>query len=144
MTIPWYLYAFAASVLWGLHYNIIAKSLTVISPLTAYWVPTTIMMAGLPFFYKTLVADYHAVMASTNDVKAAVVAMSFTSFAASVLLYKAIAGSNATLASLIEISYPIFVVIIAFLFFNENHITPYVLLGGALVMIGTGIVIYGS
>ena len=144
MTIPWYLYAIGASLIWGLHYNLIAKSLTVVSPLTAYWLPTLLMVAGLPLFYKTLIDDYHTAMAAPWEVKASIVVMIFTSLAASVMTYKAIHMSNATLASLIEITYPIFVALVAYFLFNENHLNWNVALGGLIVMIGTGIVIYGS
>lgn len=138
----WWVYAIAAAMIWGIHYNIVAKSLTAASAITVYFLPNIILMLALPWWYKTLVADFHSIMAASNEVKISIVAVMFTSILASVAVYKAIHGSNATLASLIEISYPIFVALFAIIFFKENHLDWATVLGGFFVLLGTGLIIY--
>ena len=138
----WWLWAVAAAVIWGFHYNIVAKSLTAASPITVYFLPNIILMITLPWWYKTLVKDYHSIMAATTEVRVSVAVVMFTSIIASVAVYKAIHGSNATLASLIEISYPVFVALFAIVMFKENHLDWSTIVGGLLVLSGTGLIIY--
>jgi len=142
--VSWFLYAFTAAILWGVHYNIVGKSLTVMSPITVYFIPNIILIATLPFYYKTLVTDYQSLMVADTTVKLSTVGVMFTSIAASILLYKAIHGSNATLASLIEITYPIFVALFAFILFKENHMNWSVVFGGLLIMAGTILIVYNN
>jgi len=140
----WFLYAFTAAILWGVHYNIVGKSLTVMSPITVYFIPNIILIATLPLYYKTLINDYQSLMVADTSVKLSTIGVMFTSIAASILLYKAIHGSNATLASLIEITYPIFVALFAFILFKENHMNWSVVFGGLLIMAGTALIIYNN
>ncbi len=55
-------------------------------------------------------------------------------------IYHAIGGRNATVASLIEISYPLFVALFAWLFFRELQINWQTALGGLLILSGVSIV----
>ena len=61
-----------------------------------------------------------------------------------VLVYLAISGKNATLASLIEMTYPVFVVLFAYVFYKEMHVTSSVFIGGLMILIGAGIIIYNN
>lgn len=137
----WWMYALGAALIWGVHYNILGKAMTTITPLTAYWLPTVIMTVGLPFFYKTLAEDFHKTLAAPLDVKISVVLISFTSFLASIFLYKAIQEHNPVHASLIEVTFPIFVAIFALILFNENHFDWKTTLGGILILLGSMLVI---
>ncbi|MGH8046022.1 MAG: EamA family transporter, partial [Chthoniobacterales bacterium] len=58
--------------------------------------------------------------------------------------FMAIGEKNATLASLIEISYPIFVAFFAWLFFRETQFNFMTIVGGALVMGGVIVVFLGN
>ena len=140
--IAWWMYALFGALIWGAHYNLIAKAMTVASPLTIYTIPNILLFISLPFWYKTLAEDVQAILASDWDIKATVLAMMFTSILGTVAVYKAIHTSNATLASLIEITYPVFVALFAMVFFHQNHFTWPVALGGLLIMTGTGVIIY--
>lgn len=138
----WWLWALTAALVWGFHYNIVAKSLTVASPITVYFLPNILLMLALPWWYQTLVKDYHSIMAASVEIKSSIVVVMFTSIIASVAVYKAIHGSNATLASLIEISYPVFVALFAIIVFKENHLDWSTVLGGLLILTGTALIIY--
>jgi drug/metabolite transporter (DMT)-like permease len=60
------------------------------------------------------------------------------------LTYAAMGAKNPTLVSLIEISYPIFVVFFAWLFFGEMQLTTVTLVGGILVLTGVAVIIIGG
>ena len=140
--ITWWMYAVFAALIWGVHYNLIAKAMTAASPFTIYAIPNVILIASLPLWYKVLVNDFHNVMAASTEVKASVAAIMFTSILGTVAAYKAIHSSNATVASLIEITYPIFVAVFAAVLFHENHMNWPIAIGGTLIMLGTGVIIY--
>jgi drug/metabolite transporter (DMT)-like permease len=59
-------------------------------------------------------------------------------------LFLSIASKNATLASLIEISYPVFVAVFAYLLFREIHVNPSVIIGGLLVFAGVAMIIWNN
>jgi len=118
--------------------------MTVLSPLTAYWMPTIIMVLGLPFFYKQMISDWQTAMTATWDVKLAVGTIMFTSFMASWCLYKAIQMHNPVHAGLIEMMYPIFVATFGLLLFQENHFDLPTIIGGLLILGGAGIIVYSQ
>jgi drug/metabolite transporter (DMT)-like permease len=60
------------------------------------------------------------------------------------LTYAAMSAKNPTLASLIEISYPLFVVVFAWLFFREMQLNPMTICGGLLVIAGVAVIILGE
>jgi len=53
-----------------------------------------------------------------------------------------VAIKNATAVSAVEISYPLFVALFAWLFFREVQITPALVLGGALIFSGLGVILW--
>ena len=140
----WWMYALLGALTWGVHYNLIAKSMTEASPLTIYFIPNILLLITLPFWYKTVISDIQNLLTTSNEVRVSVVLMMFTSILGTVAVYKAIHMSNATYASLIEIAYPIFVALFAYLIFKENHLTWEVMLGGAFILVGTILVIINS
>jgi drug/metabolite transporter (DMT)-like permease len=60
------------------------------------------------------------------------------------LTYAAMSAKNPTLASLIEISYPLFVVLFAWLFFREMELNTMTIFGGLLVIVGVVVIILGE
>ena len=60
------------------------------------------------------------------------------------LTYVAMSAKNPTLASLIEISYPMFVVLFAWVFFREIQLNTMTLFGGLLVLAGVSVIILGE
>ena len=86
--------------------------------------------------------DYEALRSLGTTDKLSVAAIGLTSLLASALLFMSIESKNATLASLIEITYPVFVALFSFILFKHTHINPSVMLGGILVITGAGIIMY--
>ena len=63
-----------------------------------------------------------------------------SSAAGTLLIYVAIGEKNATLASLIEISYPLLVAVFAWLFFRQVEFNALTLVGAGLIMGGVALV----
>lgn len=144
MQIPWYVAAIGASVAWGLHYPLVdfaLKRLSLVSVLVLTALP---IVALVPFFHRTLAADYGAWRALPAGEQLTILALMLTSLFGALLLFLSIAGKNATLAALLEISYPVFVVLFAWLLFREWHVNASVALGALLVFTGVGLIIWNN
>lgn len=144
MSFPWYVPAIAAAVVWGLHYPLIEHALRRVS------LPTVVLLTALPMalvalaFPARLQEDWRAILQLPAGERALIAAVALTSLAGTVLLYLAVRGRNATLASLIEISYPAFVALFAWLLFRDWQLNGGVLLGAVLVFAGSAIIILNS
>lgn len=141
-TLPWYLAALAAAVVWGIHYPLVDHALKKLS------LPGVLLLTALPILLlamatlRHLQEDIAVLQTASWPERLLLLAPALTSLLGSVLLFAAIGSKNATLASLIEISYPAFVALFAWLLFIEMHLTPGALLGGALVV--SGVVLIAS
>lgn len=60
------------------------------------------------------------------------------------MTYLAVEAKNASLASMIEISYPLFVVVFTWIFFKEIQLGGMTFLGGILVIAGVFLIIKNS
>jgi len=143
-SVPWYLPAIAAAVVWGVHYPLVEHalrrvSLTTVVLLTA--LPMTLVALAFP---GRLITDWRSLSAMPVAERSLVLAIALTSLAGTVLLYLAVRGRNATLASLIEISYPAFVALFSWLLFREWQVNSGVFVGSLLIFIGTGLIIVSS
>ena len=144
MPIPWYVPAIAAALVWGLHYPLIEFALRRVS-LTSVVLLTALPMTLLALAFPTrLAADWRLLMTLPSGERLMIGAIAFTSLAGTVLLYLAVRARNATLASLIEISYPAFVAVFTWLLFRQWHLNVGVLWGVVLVFAGTTLIIVNS
>ena len=144
MNLPWYVPAIAAAVVWGLHYPLIEHALRRVS-LTTVVLLTALPMAMIALaFPGRLLSDWRVFNALPGAERTLIGLIALTSLAGTVLLYLAVRGRNATLASLIEISYPAFVALFAWLLFREWQLNAGVLLGAGLVFTGTALIIYSA
>ena len=91
---------------------------------------------------KALGNDLVALRGLAARERALILALPLTSLLGSWLLYVSIGQKNATLASLIEISYPVFVALFAYVLFREVALDALTLLGAALVFAGVGVIIW--
>lgn len=143
--VPWYVTALGAALVWGIHYPLVDHALRRLSLASVLVLGALPLLALAPFFYREIAGDVAVLRAMSWAERLPVLALAATSLAGVVLLYVSISGKNATLASLIEISYPVFVALFAYLLFHEVHVTPPVIVGAALVFAGVAIIIlYGS
>lgn len=139
----WIFYAVAASVIWGVSY---AASGRVIehgmAPLTFffYYACFGAIAGALALAAGGRLGDLTGELRALGSDWPWFALALVSSAAGTLLIYMAIGEKNATLASLIEISYPIFVALFAWLFFRQNQINAMTIVGGALIMGGVVVV----
>ena len=144
MHIPWYVTALGAALIWGIHYPLIDHALKKISLFSVLLLTAIPVLLIAPLFTNTLINDYQTFRTLDTVEKLTISAIGITSILASVLLFMSIDSKNATLASLIEITYPVFVAIFSFILFKQLHINISVIAGGILVITGAGIIIMNN
>jgi drug/metabolite transporter (DMT)-like permease len=144
MQLPWYVTAVGAAILWGIHYPLVDNALKRISPVGVLLLTAIPILLVSLVFHRQLAADYLVIKGMDWGTRLIVIALSVTGLLGTVLLYMSIVSRNATLASLIEISYPVFVVLFSYLLFRQVHINPSVVLGGVLVFAGVTLIILNN
>ncbi len=117
------------------------KRLSVYSVLLISVLPVLFLM---PVFLRDLARDVEVFKLLPTNEQWLVAAIGLTSTLGAVLLYLSVNSKNATLASLIEITYPVFVVLFAYLFFRQVHVNTSVIFGGLMILVGAGLIIYNN
>ena len=140
MTAPWYATALAAAVVWGVHYPLIDFALRRISPFSVLLLTVLGVVAVAPWFAPELAQDAATLKRLPWRERLPIAAIALTSVVGSLLLFISIGAKNATLASLIEISYPVFVALFAYLLFREWHLNAGVAVGAVLVFAGVALI----
>ena len=144
MNLPWYVTALGAALIWGLHYPLVdfaLKRISIYSVLLLTVLPVLLLM---PVYMRDVSRDLDTLRTLPAAEQAMIAAIGVTSLLGAVLLYLSIAGKNATLASLIEITYPVFVAFFAFVLFRHIHLNTSVIIGGLMVIAGAGLIIYNN
>ena len=144
MKLPWYIAALGAAVIWGIHYPLVDNALRKLSMISVLVLTAIPLLLVAPFFYKSLAADVEVLKDLGWAGSAPILALALTSLAGSVLLFMSIDSKNATLASVIEISYPLFVGLFAYVLFQHMHVNASVVVGGLLVFAGVVIIILNN
>lgn len=144
MRLPWYLAALGAALVWGLHYPLVDFALKRISLISVLLISSVPIVAVAFFFHRDIVADYQALERMAAGERALILAIGLTSLIASAFVFMAIRDKNATLASLIEISYPVFVALFAYLLFRQADLSVPVVIGALLAFTGIGIIIWSN
>ena len=144
MKFPWYVTAVGAALIWGVHYPLLDHALKRLSLFTVLFLTVLPVLAAAPFFHATLSADLGALQKMGWNERWAILLIPLTSLAGAVLLFQAISDKNATLASLIEITYTLFVALFAWLLFRQVHFNLSVLAGALLVFAGVAIIILNN
>lgn len=148
LTWPWWVYSILATIVWGLHFNLAVKVSRVLpkdiyTPFTLFFITSIVLVFMLPFALNKIIANLQTVMQADSSVRNSALVMIFTALVGASLLYMAMQLSpNATIASLLDITYPIFVALTAWLLFRENHLDWSMLVGGALIFAGAALIIW--
>ena len=109
----WVLYAITASIFWGIDYTLTGA-------------------------YRTDIPE----LLSSNRLSLLVVFIVIAFTIANTCIVAAIGNKNATLAGLLEISYPFFIVVFSWFFFKNANITIGTAIGGVCIIIGVAIILY--
>lgn len=135
------IFAFGAAVTWGVVYTVDQKILTELSPLTllfVQYVVTALILAPFVFAQSSVVQSIHAM--STHTAVLMLTTILFT-IAANMFILNSIKLLGASTASIVEITYPLFVVLLALVIYGTVP-NAYVLFGGAIILVGSMIVTY--
>jgi drug/metabolite transporter (DMT)-like permease len=148
MIIPaWALMATAASIIWGFSYSISGHLMKAgISPSFLVLISS---MINLPFYlFMVLKIDglqnNLTILSANKGFIWLMVAQAIAIVAGIFLIYSAIQQKNATYASIIEISYPLFVCLFSWALFREVHMSWTTALGGLLIFAGSALVFLRS
>lgn len=144
MQLPWYVAALAAAITWGIYYPLVDMALKRISLYSVILLSMIPVLLAIPLFLNTVKNDVETVRALPTSEQWIFVVLGLIGLFGEVMVYTAITGKNATLASLIEMTYPLFVVIFTYVFYRQMHITPTVFVGGMLILVGAGLIIYNN
>ena len=140
----WIIYALGASLMWGLTYVIneqVYRKISVITSLAITTLATGFVMLLIAYGGHFLKRDFVAIAGSRRPLYL-IIAETVILILAEIFIGFSITSKSATLAGLIEISYPIFIAIFAFLLFKENQLSASTAVGGALIFIGVFIIYY--
>lgn len=132
-------YAIGAAVTWGVVYTIDQKILASSSPLTYLFINSLLSaVILLPFLF----FDHGSVKAALSDKKEfwLILISVIMAALANFLIFTGIKLINAEEASIIEIAYPFFVALFSYFVFSETP-NAYFFLGGALIFIGSVVII---
>jgi len=138
----WILFAVGASIFWGITYTISEHVYRHISVLTALAISLTVsgVVLGLIALGTGSFGKDIATLASSPKILWLFVAGVIIFIVAELLIGFSITSKNATVAGLIEISYPIFTILFSYLLFRENNLILATAIGGAFVFVGIGII----
>lgn len=130
--------AIISAILWGLVYFLDERILTKVSP-------TILMMAGciiqgLILLFVIPKATYAEVTKLSNNELGIILFTMVVATGASFLALSGIKKVDAATISIIEIAYPVFVVLFGFLFYSRMP-NIYFFIGGALVFAGSYVII---
>jgi drug/metabolite transporter (DMT)-like permease len=140
----WLVYAIAASILWGLDYSLGEKILeNKISPITLLIFQ---MFFGLVLFsilgFRFSLKHDLPVLTTNKYLLGWVILAMITFSIGNYFIFLSIQAKNATIAGLIELSYPLFTIFFTWFLFRQHHVTPGLIVGGILIVIGVIVISY--
>ena len=139
----WFVYALSAAIIWGISYaasgRVIGRGIPPLVFFTLYAAVATLM--GLGALLATgKFGSLSRIGQTVDDELIWLLIAVVTSGVGALLIYMAIGEKNATLASLIEISYPVFVAFFVWLFFREVQFNLLTIVGAILILGGVAVV----
>ena len=148
MIIPaWALMATAASIIWGFSYAISGRLFQ--AGMSPSFVVTFSTMINMPFYLWMLfkvdgLQKNLDILDANKSFVWLLILQGIAIVGGIFLIYSAIQQKNATYASIIEISYPLFVCLFSWALFREVHLTWNVAAGGFLIFAGSALVFLKS
>jgi drug/metabolite transporter (DMT)-like permease len=139
----WIILSLLASFFWGLLYVLRGQIYSKISiytsiSISAFFVFVVALIISLSSgnFHKDIVA-----IASSKQLLLYVISAMAILLLAEIFIASSIVAKNATLAGLIEVSYPIFIALFSYILY-KNQVSLQTIIGGACIFIGIFIVYY--
>ena len=144
LTEKWMVYALGAAMLWGASYAASGPVLrSGMTPVVFYFCYSLfgVLAAACMLLFR---GEGNLVVSQISGLRAHMGWLLFSLLAAAlggVMTYMAIGEKNATLACLLEISYPMFVVLFTWLFFREVQLNVMTFVGAMLVISGIALIL---
>ncbi|KTC76755.1 DMT family transporter [Legionella brunensis] len=137
----WLIFAIAAALLWGLNYSLAEKILHSISPVTLLALEMLIgaIIFSLVSYFTTFKKDLALLSTEPTLLWLTILEVAIVILASFFIVYS-IQFKNATLAGIVELIYPLFIILFTWLLFRENHVDTSVIIGGLLIFVGVLII----
>ncbi|MDB5477791.1 MAG: hypothetical protein JWM96_286 [Alphaproteobacteria bacterium] len=137
----WFWTSLLAAAMWGLNYAAAEHGLK--SGISGWAQMAFISWVTMPIFtfiaYKNgSIATSVNLMKENHKLLGWVALVVVCYIFGNIFIYSAIKGKNATSASLIEISYPLFIAFFAWAIFRHNQLSMDAVIGGAFILFGIG------
>lgn len=134
----WFFLAVGASITWGLSYVFaerVYKYISVSTALALSYIASVLIFAFIAVANGRWTKDLHTLATNKPALLYLLLGM-VTLVTAEFFIGHAITQKNATIAALIEISYPFFIALFSYLLFRESHVNLGTALGGFLIFLG--------
>ena len=143
----WLLYALGAAIIWGVNYAVSGRLLERgMSPQTLFLVDLifgTLAVGLLISLSGRWPATILELRQARPEILWLVIAVAAAT-AAGLLIFMSIEAKNATVASLIEVTYPLFTAFFAWVLFRQTTLNTATIIGGLLIFAGVLIVARGN
>ncbi len=137
----WLTFAILAAILWGLNYALAEKILYSISPASLMALE---MIVGAVIFtlvsYFTTMKEDMQVLLTQPSIRWLTFAEITVVLLASFFIFASIYLKNATVAGIIELIYPLFIILFSWILFHETHVNLAVIIGGIMIFVGVIII----
>ena len=134
----WFFYALASAALWGVSYALYEQMMKTLSAASTMLYSS---LGGIVLFFLlasangTLARDWQIVRSGGSEAKILLTVI-LVNTAANMLMLMSVKEKNATVAGMVEITYPLFTAIFAWLFFKQMQLTMGSMLGFCLIVAG--------
>lgn len=140
----WIIYSIVAAIFWGLDYSFTERVLEKIKFSTLLTIELFfgfVAMLLITLISKSYKTDLPTLLGSKPTIALVVLITAFF-IIANTLIVVAIGSSNATIAGLVEISYPLFIALFSWLFFGVASLNLGTALGGAMILGGVSLMYF--
>jgi drug/metabolite transporter (DMT)-like permease len=142
----WFFLATVASMCWGVAYILAEHIFKRVSVFTTLAIEALLM--GLVFLFIAIKdGDFKkdlATIGSSMNLSLVLLTFVVVSTIAELAINFSISEKDATLAGFVEISYPFFIALAAYLIYGQEELHPGTAIGGIIVFIGACIIFYFS
>jgi drug/metabolite transporter (DMT)-like permease len=140
----WIVYAILASVFWGISYAVndqLLRRVSVASVILYGAAASAVFALGLGFATNAFTKDWQLLKQAGTETKlmAASVAVYVI---ANLFILLSIHARNGTMAAMVEITYPLFTALFAWLIFKEAQVTVGTMAGALLILAGVACVYF--
>lgn len=141
----WFVYALTAAILWGAGY-VLAEKLMKEDGITPAFLMAASVCITMPLYFLLSISLGHLkpgieTLTANKDLIILVVMVATMTVAGNFFILMSVSEKNATLAALVEITYPLFTFLFAYLILKDVQLTWATAGGAVLILTGVGIIV---